>query len=201
MAMDNHNHMRSPKSEFEIGDLIGSKLSGETLIDNQASLDMVKEKPEGIYLLAFDEPVLGRLRILQTGEPLTMLGSKALVWIGMGYTPSNNDSETVEEDLVGEYVMPEGIYEKWKSIMDEPYVLIKDGWFYYLNDCGYTQSPLLANLYTKKYAESYAERGYDTEAHPISKYFNKDSIEKIDQHIENLEAIKTFLEQHERQDD
>ena len=74
-------------------------------------------------------------------------------------------------------------------------MLLKEGMYYYLNDCGYTQNPLLAELYEKDYAIGYAERGETIEAVPVSAKLSKNDLPKIQQHIENMTRIRDFIKE------
>lgn len=67
-----------------------------------------------------------------------------------------------------------------------PYVLIKDGYFYRHNSCGYTYSIYEAELYDKNHALKYIKAHDDVSAKPASDFTN---LIKIKAHLERLNSI------------
>lgn len=73
---------------------------------------------------------------------------------------------------------------------DMPYVLIKDGYFYRHNSCGYTDSIYEAELYDKDHALEYSKAHSDVSAKPAGDFT---SLMKVTEHLERLNAIKDAL--------
>lgn len=74
--------------------------------------------------------------------------------------------------------------------VDMPYVLIKDGYFYRHNSCGYTDSIYEAELYDKDHALKYIKAHDDVSAKPADDFTN---IIKIGEHLDRLNAINKAL--------
>ena len=69
-------------------------------------------------LLEFDDLVLGRMRVLQEGEPLEMCGEKSFIWVG-GDIQRFDRTHCLPEHRQGindcQYYMPIGAYNDWKA--------------------------------------------------------------------------------------
>lgn len=108
---------RDPTKGFEIGDLVQCKYRGIVAvhpmdITNQSALRQTCK------LLEFDDPILGRLRVLQKGEPLEICGQKALIWYEGIYEATDFPNYNAKHS--DEYYMPVDAYRKWKAEQEKP---------------------------------------------------------------------------------
>ena len=76
------------------------------------------------------------------------------------------------------------------SNADMPYVLMKDGYFYRHNSCGYTDSIYEAELYDKDHALKYIKAHDDVSAKPADDFT---SLIKVKSHLERLNSIHEAL--------
>jgi len=82
--------------------------------------------------------------------------------------------------------------------MDTPYVLKKNGMYYAHNSCGYVSRVLMAELYDKAYAVSYAKRCEEVQAIPVTKLLT--GVDEIQEYIDRMEVMKQAKEIQERCD-
>ena len=80
---------------------------------------------------------------------------------------------------------------KNKDLPAMPYLLQKQGMYYAHNNRGYVSRALLAEIYTKEYAELYASKHDDVHAIPVSDVLS--SEDDFDGYIERIEAMRDAL--------
>jgi hypothetical protein len=72
-----------------------------------------------------------------------------------------------------------------------PYVIQKNGMYYAHNSAGYVSRVLLAELYTKEYAESHCKQSQECRAFPVTELLT--SAEEVQEYIDRLEAMKRAM--------
>lgn len=72
-----------------------------------------------------------------------------------------------------------------------PYVLRKQGMYYAHNNCGYVHNVLMAEIYTKDYAEAYAGRHEEIQAIPVISCIS--NAEEIQEYIERLQVMRDAI--------
>lgn len=75
--------------------------------------------------------------------------------------------------------------------MSVPYVLNKNGMYYAHNSAGYVSRVLLAELYTKEYAESHASHCDEVRAIPVTELLT--GVDEVQEYIDRLEEMKLAL--------
>lgn len=75
--------------------------------------------------------------------------------------------------------------------MDVPYILEKHGMYYAHNSSGYVHRVLLAELYTKEYAEQHARQCDEVRARPITDFLS--DPDDVQEYIDRLEAMRDAL--------
>lgn len=107
---------RDPTKGFEAGDLISSQETG-----NLKVIEKLHEYDNRWDLVEFDDPLLGRLRALQEGEPLEMLGQRAVLWDSDLKTYRETNAPYANQSCCpDQYYMPIEAYRKWKEEQEEP---------------------------------------------------------------------------------
>jgi hypothetical protein len=76
-------------------------------------------------------------------------------------------------------------------MIDLPYVLQKNGMYYAHNSAGYVSRVLLAELYSKDYAERYAEAHDEVIAMPVSSLLT--GSEEVQDYIDRLEVMRDIM--------
>lgn len=74
---------------------------------------------------------------------------------------------------------------------DVPYVLQKNGMYYAHNSCGYVHRVLMAEIYTKEYAENYVKGHDEIRAIPITDLLT--DVEEIEEYLERITAMRDCL--------
>lgn len=72
-----------------------------------------------------------------------------------------------------------------------PYVLQKNGMYYAHRSCGYVSRVLLAELYTKEYAESYEKQCEEVRAIPVTDLLT--GADEVQEYIDRLEVMKEAM--------
>jgi hypothetical protein len=70
------------------------------------------------------------------------------------------------------------------------YVLKKNGMYYAHNNCGYVNRVLMAEVYTKEYAQNYAKNHDEIDAIPIDELI---SIEELGEYFDRIKKMKKAL--------
>lgn len=117
---------RDPTKGFEAGDLIKDKTTGV----EQEVLRPFIFKPELWYILEFEDPILGRLRVLQEDEPLQMCGQDAFFWDSEAFIASQARTRSLVRKEDNPYYMPMESYNKWKTKQEQkPWKPQEGEWF------------------------------------------------------------------------
>lgn len=77
---------------------------------------------------------------------------------------------------------------------DIPYVITKDGMYYAHDSRGYVHRVLLAELYTKEYAESHAKMCDECRAIPITDLLA--DADEVQNYIDRLEVMRDVMKEH-----
>ena len=73
-----------------------------------------------------------------------------------------------------------------------PYVLQKNGMYYAHNNCGYVSRVLMAEIYTKEYAENYARQCEDVRAMPVTELLTGPG--EVQEYIDRMLVMKAACE-------
>ena len=74
---------------------------------------------------------------------------------------------------------------------EEPYFIRKYGRYYGHNNCGYTESILRAEVYTKEYAENYAKNADEISAVSIENL--QYTVAMLDKYLSRISKIRNWL--------
>ena len=80
--------------------------------------------------------------------------------------------------------------------MKVPYVIRKNGMYYAHNSRGYVSSVYMAELYDEVWAKNHAKQCAECRAIPVTELLT--SLEKVEDYIERLEAMRDIMKQIER---
>jgi len=86
-----------------------------------------------------------------------------------------------------------------QMLLEEPYVLKKYGKYYAHNNCGYTESWLKAEIYTKDYAVNHAKNIDGIKAVPISSL--NITLESLNEYLMRINVVQKYLQQLGSADD